>query len=164
MVMTGWFDNIGEAKVSKTGQYFKPGKYRVRILAVKEVTGQLGGTYTVIETKVLESNNPEIPVGSEKSQVIEMGAKKVMALPNVKAFIAAASGVDGTLENVNDLVEDYWFKLNPMGVRLPFSKIVEELVIKHNALEGVEINLECVEITTREGNPFTRHIWEIRRD
>jgi hypothetical protein len=160
--MSGWYANIGSAKVQKTGQYFKPGQYRVKILAVKEVTGQLNKNYTVIETRVLESDNPEIPVGSEKSQVIEMG--NVMALSNIKAFMAAVSGVDATLDNVNTLVEEYWHKVNPDGVFLSFDKIMDEMVIKANALSDVELGLTCTEIKKRDGSPFTKYIWEVRQD
>lgn len=160
--MTGWFDNIRNVKVSKTGQYFKPGRYHVLIKAVKEVKGQLNRDFLVIETKVLASNNPEIPVGSEKSHVIPMD--KVMGLPNVKGFVAAVSGIDPTLDNVNDAVEDFWAKAHPLGERLPFSRIVDDLIIKQNVLENLEMDLECVQITTREGKPFTRHDWAVRRD
>jgi hypothetical protein len=160
--MSGWFDGIADATVQKTGQWFHPGKYRVRIKAVKQINGQKGDKFLVIETEVLESNNPEIQVGAEKSHVIKMGG--TMALPNVKAFIAAVSGVDPTLDNVNDLIEEYWFQNNPMGVRLALPQIVEEMVVKYNALEGVVMGLECVNITTQAGNPFTKYIWEVRQD
>lgn len=159
--MTEWFDGIEQATVQKTGQWFHPGKYRVQIKAVKKVNGQKGDRYLVIETKVLESNNPEIQVGDEKSHVIKMG--NVMALPNIKAFMGAVSGVDPTLENSNDLIEEYWHRNNPMGVRYSLGKIVDELVVQHNALEGVEMELECVATTTQEGNPFTKYNWQVRQ-
>ncbi|MFQ5339925.1 MAG: hypothetical protein ACE5F6_00105 [Anaerolineae bacterium] len=160
--MSGWFDEIGDATVQKTGTWLHPGKYRVKLKAVKKVKGQKGDNFLVIEMDVLASNNPEIQVGVEKSQVIKMGGP--MSLPNIKGFIAAVSGVDPTLDNVNDLIEEYWFKNNPQGVRLPLSRIVDELVVQYNALEGVVMNLECVSITTQSGNPFTKHIWEVRQD
>lgn len=161
--MSGWFDGVGEAKVSKTGQWFQPGKYRVKIKSVKQVTGQKAGErFLVIETVVLESNNPEIQVGSEKSEVIKM--QGVMALPNIKAFIGAVSGIDATLDNATTLIEEYWQKHNPTGARYGLAEIIEELVVKYNVLENIEMGLECVMVTTQQGNPFTKHIWQVRQD
>jgi hypothetical protein len=160
---TEWFDGIEKTTVQKTGQYFHPGKYKVQIKAVKKVNGQKAGEkFFVIETKVLESNNPEIQVGQEKSQVIKMG--NVMALPNIKQFMGAVSGVDPTLETSSDLIEEYWYKNNPMGVRLSLGKIIDELVVQNNVLEGVDMDLHCELITTQEGKPFTKHTWQVRQD
>jgi hypothetical protein len=155
----GKYDKIETAEVTKTGQYFKPGNYRVRILAVKDVTSRKDGkNYTIIETRVLQSNNVEIPVGSEKSHVIEMS--NVMAFPNLKQFISAASGVDPTHPDCNHLVEEYWRQMS--GTHLPFGKIVEEYIVRDNMLEGSDMDLECTEISKKDGDPFTKHTWGIR--
>jgi hypothetical protein len=155
----GKYDKIVDAKVTKTGQYFKAGRYRVQILAMKDVDSQKGKNFTVIETRVLASDNPEVPVGAERSQVIDMG--NVMGFPNLKAFMAAVSGVDGTQPNVNEEVEAYWQKQHPQKAYLAFPKIVES-VIEDNLLEDVEMDLECVDIKTQEGGDFTKHIWGVR--
>lgn len=159
--MGNFYSGISEKKVAKTGSYFKPGTYRVTILAVKEVKGQKNRNFFVIETKVLQSNNPEVPVGAERSQVIPFD--NVMALVNIKQFIAAVSGVDATLDDVNERVEAYWANLHPKGEVLPFEEIVSQMVVGANALADVEMGLECVEIATTEGQPFTKHTWEVRQ-
>lgn len=159
----GKYDQISSAKVAKTGQYFKPGKYKVRVQAVKDVNSQQNGNknYTVVECVVVESNNPEVPVGAERSQVIDM--TNVMGFPNLKAFMAAVSGVDPTLESVNDLVEKFWQDQDPNKKYRTFGDIVEQLVVKLNILEGTLMDLECIEITKRDGEPFTKHNWGVRK-
>jgi hypothetical protein len=158
--MSGRFKGIEEAKVFKTGQYFKPGKYTVKINAAKWVDSAVGSkSYFVIETTVSASNNPEVPVNAERSQVIDLG--NVMGFPNVKYFVAATSGVDPTSTAINDEVSAYWSK--QVGEHLDFEKICELLVSSANPLEGEVMELECVEVTTRNGDPFTKHNWLPRK-
>ena len=103
----GRFDGIETTKVFKTGQYFKVGKYRVRILALKWVKASVGAKeFCVIETEVLESNNAEVPVGAERSHVIDMSG--VMGMPTFKAFVACVSGVDPSVSSINEDVVEYW--------------------------------------------------------
>lgn len=158
--MSRW-EGLSESKVSKTGSYMQPGKYRVKINAVKWIKGQLGKEFFVVEMVVLQSNNPDIPVHSERSWVVSMEASNVMRWPNVKAFIAAASGVDGTLDNATALIEEVWSKLDPEGRVLTLDQIMDEFIIgEANALRDLEMNLECVQVTKKDGDPFTKHNWQ----
>jgi hypothetical protein len=155
----GRFDGIEDVKVYKTGQYFKPGKYRVKINAVKWVKASVGAKeFTVIETEVLQSNNPEVPVGGERSHVIDMSG--VMGMPTFKAFVAAASGVDPTSVAINDEVVKYWAGVT--GTHNTYAGICEMLCSELNPLEGEEMELECIEVKKRDGDPFTKHQWAIR--
>jgi hypothetical protein len=152
----GTFDGIGGVSVSKGGAYFKQGKYSVDILAVKRVMSKVGNKeYFVIETKVRSSNNPEVPVGADRSQVIDMS--NVMGLPNVKGFIAAVSGVDPNVDTINDDVEKYWTGI--LGSFTSFPAVCELVISANNPLEGVSMDLECVEIKKKDGEPFTKHNW-----
>ncbi len=158
----GIYDGIeGVAPAGKGGQYFKPGKFLVEITAVKQVKSQAGaGIFFIVETKVLESDNAEIPVNAERSQVIDVHKK--MGLPNIKAFVAAASGFDPSqADTVTHEVEEYWSKL--IGESLSFSKICELLVSDANPLAGIEMRLECVNVKTKETKQdFTKHVWSPR--
>jgi hypothetical protein len=150
---------IEQAKVSKTGLYFKVGKYRVKINAVRWIKASVGAKeFVVIETEVLESNNNEVPVGAERSQVIDMTG--VMGMSNVKGFVAAISGVDSSSSNLNEQIEAYWAGL--LGSPLPLSDICDMICSEANPLGGEEIDLECVEVTKRDGDPFTKHMWATR--
>jgi len=163
------FGNIKEVKVSKSGQYFKPGKYRVRINAVKLQYSQIGVNkqYFIVETEVLTSDNSDIPVGMECSQVVPM--ENVMALNNVKAFVGAASGVDPLSETINEEVEAYWKKtLVQQGIleeheEADFTGICEFIVSPLNPLKGIEMDLECVNTVTQSGGDFTKHYWRARQ-
>ena len=156
----GHFAGIENAKVFKTGQYFKIGKYRVKILGVRWVNASVGNKeFVVIETEVLESNNVEVPVGAERSQVIDM--TNVMGMSNVKGFVAAISGVDSSASgDLNVAIEKYWAGL--LGSPLPLSRICDMICSDANPLAGEEIELECVEVKKKDGDPFTRHNWVTR--
>lgn len=156
--MSNRWEGLSEAKGFKTGNYMKPGKYRVKINAVKWVRGQLKEWF-VVEMTILQSNNPEIPIHSERSWTVSMESSNVMRWPNIKMFIAAASGVDGTLDNSTQLIEKTWTDLDGSGVSWSLDKIMDELVVGQNALGGMEMDLECVEVTTKSGDPFTKHNW-----
>jgi hypothetical protein len=156
----GNYSGIGDAKVFKGGgQYFKPGRYKVAIQAVKWVNAAVGGKqFTVIETKVLESNNPEVPVGCERSQVIDMIG--VMGLPTVKAFVAAVSGFDGTVSSLNSDVERYWAGIT--GETRDFAGVCDLIASDVNPLSDEVMDLECIEVDTRTGGKFTKHVWATR--
>jgi hypothetical protein len=161
MGQLGQFDGIKDVDVSKGGQYFKPGSFRVKITGVKMVdsASSPGKSFFVVETLVLKSSNPEILEGAERSQVITMG--QTMSLPNVKAFMAAASCVDPASETINDEVEAYWQK--KLNENVPFGRLCELVVSEANPLGGLEMDLECVQITTKgEKKPFTKHLWQPR--
>lgn len=164
------YDKIKETQVSKSGQYFKPGNYKVRIKACKLIKSQAGAAkmFFVVECDVLQSDNPEILVGSERSQVVPMDGK--MALPNIKQLVSAVSGVDPTSETVNEEVEAYWKEeLKRRGLTdgedVPFADICELVSDeKINLLQGIEMRLECESIKTKEKQTdFTKHNWQIRQ-
>jgi hypothetical protein len=166
----GIYEKIKETQVSKGGNYFKPGNYRVKIKACKLVNSQAGPakTFFVIECDVLQSDNPDIQIGRERSQVINMA--NVMGLPNVKQFVAAVSGIEPTSETVNEEVEAYWKKeLKRRGLTdgedVPFADICELVSDeKINLFQDIEMKLECTTILTKDkGGEFTKHNWQVRQ-
>ena len=177
----GKFSNIGKVSVSKSGQYFTAGNYQVRIKAVKIVPSQAGGNkeYFVIETEVLDSDNPQIKPGSERSHVIDM--TNVMSMPNIKAFVAAVSGVDPSSGAINEEVEEYWQKwgleqgIVEEGEEVTFERVCDLIVDSVNILEGTVMDLECTDVITKKEREaakaagrdpkadFTKHNW-IPRD
>lgn len=147
---------INNAKVFKSGKYFLPGRYRVKIQAVKWVKASVGTKeFVIIETEVLTSTNVEIPPGSERSQVIDM--TNVMGMSNVKAFVAAVSGVDSSSTDTNVLIEKYWEGL--LGSHVALADICDTICSDDNPLNGEEIDLECIETKKRDGDPFTKYNW-----
>lgn len=150
------FKGIGETKVTAGGAYFEPGLYLVEVTGVKMHTSDTTEQdLWIVETKVLESSNPKIEVGSERSQVVTPGK---MFLPNVKAFVAAASGVDPMDPEVNEKVEAYWSEL--CSSPTTFEEIPELIVSEQQPLVGVQLGLECVMIKTKaKKQDFTKHKW-----
>lgn len=162
----GIYSTIKAAKATKTGQYYEKGEYRCKILAVKEVvsTQKLGQVYFVVETECLESNNDKVKVGAEYSQVIDM--TNIMAMPNIKVFLAAASDLDPyTMSNddLNAALEERWSELCERKMEL--DEICELIASAANPLEGMEIGLTCVEQKTKPtvqkptGGIFTKYQW-----
>jgi len=159
-----YFKGTGEAKVSKSGNYFEEGRYKVKIKAVKALISQEDKTpYFIIETQVLESTCEKIKKDTERSQVIDMS--KVMGQPNVKAFIAAVSGVDPSNEEAAALTCAHW-KKKLGGMDLSFDNICELCVDeKTNILENVVMDLECYVRRNKNARPdgtfgvFTKHNW-----
>jgi len=160
------FGAVGEAKVTKSGNWFKEGSFKVKLLAVKAILSQEDQSpLFIVETKVLESSNDEIKIGSERSQVIDL--TNVMGKPNMKSFIAAVSGVDPVAEDAAAKVCQFWSK--KLGMDLTFAQICDICVDeKTNPLEGTIMDLECVMIRTKpkqgrpEGGEFTKHNWQPR--
>jgi hypothetical protein len=150
------FKGIEDSRVFKTGQYFLPGKYSVKINAVKWVNAAVGNkSYFIVETTVLASSNAEIAVNGERSHVIDMS--NVMGLPNVKAFVAAVSGVDASGTDVNDQVAQYWSQ--QLGEHIGFEGICELICSDSNPLAEEEMDLECFMTKTKDGGDFTKHNW-----
>lgn len=154
----GIFRGLGKAEVSGTGQWFKEGNYLVKITGVKLVTGKRDNKDNfIIETEVLASDNDEIKVGAKRSQVIKMDG--VMAFPNIKKFLAAVVGVDATVNDANEKIETAFAEL--VGRKLSIEDIAEYVVSDENPLSDIELELECVNILTREKKqPFTQHNWK----
>ena len=158
----GAFSKINETKVFGGGQYFEPGHYRVKIKDTKMVDSSQtpGKQFVVIETEVLESDCEKIPAGSERSQVIPLGEQ--MSLSNVKAFVAAASGVEPLDDDINVKVEKFWTEV--LGESTNFEQICDLIFESGQNPLGDEImDLECTEIITKKNKqPFTKHHWQPR--
>lgn len=154
----GLFGSVKQAKVNGGGVYFLPGLYKVKIDKVRvQRSAKNGKDYWIVETTILESNNPDRAVGSHCSQVVEIG--HMMGPVHIKAFVCAVSGVDAQDEDANDRVEAKWAEMTDQT--LDFEQICEMIADEStNPLEGLEMNLECSNVKTRAKTDFTKHFWE----
>jgi hypothetical protein len=147
----GRFSKIEEVAPSQRGQVFKEGNYVVRIDACKIVDGQKGGTFFIIETTVLETDNPLIKEGEQHSQVINLTNPKAMGAPysDVKAFIMKALGMD-TDEAKKRIGED------------AMEFVALEKGDNANPFGGITMGLTCVESPPKgdRKTPFTYHNWK----
>jgi len=158
----GLFSGVANAEVTGGGVYFLPGKYRVEIEAVKTVKSSKNGkAYWVNECLILESNCPERPAGTNASQVIEIG--NVMGPINIKAFVAAATGIDPTADDVNDLLIAEWEALTE--VQMNIEEICEYVCDEEeNPLQGLIMDLTTANVKTKKNTDFTKHFWKLAPD
>lgn len=166
--MANPFAGLGDAKVTAGGIYFDVprdasgketgnGLYRVTITGCKVIQSMRSReTMFIVETNIVSSNVRARPAGMACSQVINLG--NIMGLPNVKAFVAAASGVNPAAETVNQEVEKAWQEIT--GRKVTFEQIAEILVSPEQPLAGLDLKLETAIIkTVGKGQPFTKHFW-----
>lgn len=131
------WDKMEKATVSRgNGAYVLPGLYTVVIKAATIFKAREGWDAAAIEMEILESNNPERPVGSTQTQLIKLSNDAGPG--NLKQFIA---GVMGTSEA----------EVKAQVGQLVFSD--------KQPLTGTKAVLEAVPTTTRKGDPFTKCTW-----
>lgn len=131
----GKYSQIKEARTSEGGIYFLPGVYKVQVLRVKEGKTRKGDDFVVVESKILESSNPERPAGLDVGWMLML--KQDMAMINLKQFLQAA------LDEENVTEDD-----------------VLEAIGEDNPLAGLELGVQASTIQTRSGNPFTKVTWK----
>lgn len=132
----GMFDGIETAQISGGGAYFKPGAYKAKIISCKAIRDRKGVGTFVVESELLESSEPTLPVGSVCSWVVKLD--KEPALGNIKAFVAAAMDAD------------------PKAVK---AENVDQVCSEGNPLKDTILKVSATNITTKTGNPFTKVVW-----
>jgi hypothetical protein len=141
----GLFDGISEARVGGQNVYFLAGLYKIEVVKCFAMKSRKKEDLFIVECSILESTNDKRPAGTKASWVVNL--KHDAALGNIKGFVAAANGIDPhDEETVNNEIAE---------------KEVEYVVSDDNPLNGSILNLNCTDIETKAGNPFTLHAWEL---
>jgi hypothetical protein len=70
--MTIDWSQIGQAPIFERGNYFNPGKYKLRLLRCLSKQTQKSGMAFIAEFGVLESDNPTHPIGSKGTFFVKM--------------------------------------------------------------------------------------------
>lgn len=133
----GSFKGVQDARVGGGGVYFLQGVYQVKIKKVWMQTSRKREDFFMIDAQIIESNNDKRTAGMTCTQMIKMSLDA--ALGNVKGFVAAAMGIDP------DEVDE---------------EMCEACVEDDNPVADTIMNLEVVDIKTREGGDFSLHKWE----
>lgn len=135
----GVFGKIKDAKPSQGGVYILPGVYKVQVQACKAGQARDGRDFFVAELLVLESDNPDRPVGCSMSwmQMVDKRYEET-ALGNIKTFISV-------------LTQTPSHEVDEAGVEL--------IVSAANPCAGMMIKASAVNITTKKGDPFTKVTW-----
>lgn len=138
----GQFDGIENAEARRDRSYLEPGIY---LLEIQNITaGRTSGKkapaedFFAVEAKVLESNNPAIPVGHLINWWV--GTERVAGLDNVKSFVVA-------LENCA-----------PAEVT---GDAVEALCSAQQPAVGQKVRCSVVGHETKRGLMFNKHNWSV---
>ena len=126
-----------------------PGIYRVRIDGLRETTSRNGAPRVFNDFTIVESGNPSVPVGSERSQYISLlwdGWERM-----IRTFL------DLCCEAQNpDADEEKLAELKQALAERTYEEYNEECTV-----EGVELQLEIVPIVTDAGKDFSKHVWSV---
>lgn len=135
--MAGLFDTIKDAHYAEN-VFFLPGRYRVEVQACKSGTTRKKADYFLVECKILQSTNPDRPVGSKATHFITL-KPDTAALAEVKRFVSVAT----------DTPEK---EVDAAGV--------EMLVSDEQPLRGKVLDVTVVNVKTKTGGDYSRHQWE----
>jgi galactitol-specific phosphotransferase system IIB component len=143
------FQGMSAVQANEKLPYFKKGQYLVEISQCKltETSGDKNRyPVFVVEAKVLGamSDDDEAPEeGKHAAMVIVMkGDYPETKQAAIKTFVTSYYG-----EETETWDDETWEE-----------KIAEE-VCEDNTMKGAIYHLQCDEITTKKGNPFTTHLW-----
>ena len=143
----GIWDRLKTAEVFEKGQYLPPGgKYLVEIKKVLEKDTRSSGKAFIVELEIVESNHPDVKVGSKYSWFQSMRDLDV-AMPAIKEWLAAVSGI-----NPRDRVR----VKNELDGKIV---AVIEAAIEDNVLEGERVWCETFSKKTKKNLDFTCHVW-----
>ena len=139
------FSGFSEAKpVTGGGVYLNPGhRYRLEVQRVSFYDGR-NGEFLIHEFMIVESDDPTRPVGTGASWLVKYGTD--MTFPNFRAFLAAANGIDpGDEAAINREITD---------------DVAELAVSESQPLRGSLIDVTVIEVQTKKGTPFSKHVWK----
>ena len=156
------FAEMGSALGSDGGVFFTGGVYKVELNEVEYRPNGYKGKSVFFRFKVLESGNAEHPVGSTRVWILKLGKKPdedKRTMADIKNLIFALTGT--TLKEVGSPEQNPKAHKDATNLFLAAcdKAYAEKNKIDHDALIGRECNLECQDVKTAKGNPFTRHVW-----
>lgn len=146
----GYFQGLQDSKVYERGVFLEPGgtyKLELKKTIVKQT--RASGDGFIAEFKVLESNNPKNPAGSDASWFQGLKDKDV-AFGAIKEFLYALMGYD---------VKD---KASREKAKAELDPVIEKLVneaISQNVLAGKTISCQTSSKLTKNKVNFTVHTW-----
>lgn len=135
----GRFSKIKDAKSNGGGIYFLPGKYALECRANKTGETREGRSFFVAEFTILESTNPERPVGTTMSMMVMLDKYIETALGNIKGYVAALFGIPEA-------------EVDEAGV--------ETLVSAENPGAGMKVRAIASNTKTKQGKDFTKIVYE----
>jgi len=146
------WSQIGQAPIFERGNYFNPGRYKLRLLRCLSKQTQKSGVAFIAEFEVLESDNPAHPIGSKGTFFVKM-IQQQQAFSNILEMVAAVLGFDIT--NPQHIAQI------DQGLRPQLPGLMTALETQGTSvLQGHEtVSVECRIIMTKANKEFTLHVW-----
>ena len=140
------YANLSKTVAFEKAAYFDAGLFLVKIVECRRNIGGAKGDSFIIETEVVavKEGTGKLKAGQRAAHVWSTAGgqiKEEMAIRTLMSFLCAVLQVRPT-----DKTDEEW-----LGII--------DSVFEQNILEGTVMRLECTEITTKAGNPFTKHRW-----
>lgn len=131
-------EKVGSAEVNQGGVYFLPGLYPVvQVDVIKLIKSRHGDDLVIVEFDILVSEVVDRSAGS-RAAAFHNFSQHDAAAGNFKALLAAITNS------------------KPEDVDAETSRVA---MSDAQPAHGRLVRLEAVQITTKAGNPFTKHNW-----
>ncbi len=135
----GVFAKMKEVSASQGGVYVIPGVYSLEVDCLKVGKSRAGRDFFVAEFFVLESTNPERPVGCKMSWMVTLDPSYLeTSLGNIKSFLSVLTS--SPTHEVDEAA-------------------VEMAVSAANPCAGMKIKASAVNTKTKKGGDFTKVTW-----
>jgi hypothetical protein len=146
------WSQIGSAPIFERGNYFNPGRYKLRLLRCLSKQTQKSGVAFIAEFEVLESDNPAHPIGSKGTFFVKMQNAQ-QGFSNILEMMVAILGFD--ISNPEHL-RQIETQLKPQLAQLMTALETQGTTV----LQGREtVSVECRIILTKANKEFTLHVW-----
>jgi hypothetical protein len=167
------FERVEDAEMpGQRYPFFVEGFYVVRLVSAEQFRSRKSIDFYVVICEVLQSSVPIVQVGHYYKWMQNM--QQDAGPGNVKGFVAAASSMnEETILAVNGM-RGKWTEICKRSVwtkkerdKLVFTSQARALATQEqerlgwpiDPLAGALLNLQCTQVTTQKGTPFTRHDW-----
>lgn len=150
----GIWDGIENAQITKRGKYLPAGhNFTLLIKKCDLITTRDKGDAFVVDFEVVESTDPNTPVGAERNWYQSTTDKNVFQ-GAVKLFVAAVYGYD-----YSTMKDRFDREVGPSLAAIAEASLFKDGAGK-NALAGQRVKVSTVEVTTvKRQQKFTRHDW-----
>lgn len=145
--------NVNQYRSSRGGNYFQEGDYACRVLSMKVIKKRDNHTAFVAEYEVLESNNEDIKVGSKRSIFIKMSDAQYQETAMGNVADAMRAGLASMMYLHGEASAEIP-KIDKVNVS---DDDADQIIGEEQPLAGAIVGVRAYQITTRAGNPFTKH-------
>lgn len=143
MAEEDWFAAIDEADAKgQRNPYLLKGQYLLQVQHIELKKARDKTVYYLVELKILWSDNPDRPEGMTVTWMPKTSSD--MGPINIKRFLAACYGIEPNSDQANsEITRD----------------VAAMSVSPEQPCTGIQVQAQCDDTTTRDGNPFLVVNW-----